>query len=61
MTDRSKQPAVLLRRVAQLEAHLEAEKAAHAKTFDVYRKVLHEVVDLKMRNEAAQIELRGEG
>lgn len=60
MTDRSKQPAVLLRRVAQLEAHLAAEKAAHAKTFDVYREVLYEVVDLKMRIDGAAAELRGD-
>lgn len=51
--------APLKRRVALLEAQLAAEKAAHAKTFDIYRDVMHELVTLKMRNEAALAALAG--
>lgn len=51
--------APLKRRVALLEAQLQAEKAAHAKTFDIYREIMQEVVTLKMRNEAASDALAG--
>ena len=51
--------ALLKRRAALLEAQLAAETAAHKKTFDIYRDVLHEVVTLKMRNEAALDALAG--
>lgn len=49
----------LKRRVALLEAQLAAETAAHKKTFDRYRDVLHEVVTLQIRNAAALAALQG--
>lgn len=58
--DRSKQPAILQRRIRQLEAHLQAEKDAHAKTFAIYRDTLHELVDLKLRQQEASDALEGE-
>lgn len=51
--------APLRRRVALLEARLAAETAAHKKTFQHYSDVMHEVVILKMRNEAALAALQG--
>lgn len=60
MADRSNQPAVLRRKVARLEALLEAEKAAHAKTFDGYRELLWENVELKQRHERAVRVMAGE-
>ena len=47
------------RRVALLEAQLAAEIAAHKKTFVIYSDLLHEVVTLKMRKEAALAALQG--
>ena len=52
--------APLKRRVALLEAKLAAETEAHKKTFEHYRDVLHEMVILKMRNEAAMDALHGD-
>lgn len=59
-TDRTQQPAVMRRRIEALEAHLAAEKAAHAKTFGAYRDVLHELVDLQLRQRRAAEALAGE-
>ena len=47
MEDRPNQPAVLRRKVKRLEALLEAEKIAHAKTFEHYRENLWELVEVK--------------
>ncbi len=47
MADKSSQPAVLRRKVERLEALLEAEKTAHAKTFEHYRETLWELVEVK--------------
>lgn len=52
--------APLNRKIALLEAKLAAEIAAHKKTFEHYRDVTHEVVILKMRNEAALAALDGD-
>lgn len=60
MADRPNQPAVLRRKVELLEALLAAEKAAHAKTFDNYRKLLWENVELKQRHERAVRVMAGE-
>jgi hypothetical protein len=51
--------APLRRRIALLEAKLAAETAAHEKTFGFYRDQLHEIVELKLRNEAALAALAG--
>lgn len=59
-TDRKQQPAALRRRIETLEALLEAEKAAHARTFDNFRTTLWELVDLKQRHKRAMAEMNGE-
>jgi hypothetical protein len=51
--------AVLKRRIAFLEAQLAAREASLEKTFDVYRETLSELVEIKMRNEAALAALSG--
>ena len=51
--------APLKRRVALLEAKLAAETEAHKKTFDVYREVMFELVELKLRHKAADAALNG--
>ena len=61
MADRSNQPAALRRRAELAEARYEAEKEAHAKAFAIYREQLHELVDLRMRMEAAVRAINGEG
>ena len=60
MTDRKNQPAYLRRRIELLEGLLEAEKAAHTRTFDHYRSGLWELVELKQRHARAMAELNGE-
>lgn len=60
MTDRKNQPAALRRRIELLEDMLDAEKEAHARTFDNYRKGLWELVELKQRHRIAMAELAGE-
>ncbi len=60
MTPRKDSPAALRRRVEKLEALLQAEKDAHAKTWAVHRDQLYELVDLRMRIERAQKALQGE-
>ena len=52
--------APLKRRVALLEALLEAEKGAHSRTFIFYREALNDVVELKLRNKAALAALQDE-
>jgi hypothetical protein len=42
-----------------LEAQLAAREASLEKTFDVYRETLSELVEIKMRNEAALAALSG--
>ena len=51
--------APLKRRIAFLEAKLEAEIAAHKQTFDHYRDTVSELVTYKIRNEAALEALQG--
>ena len=51
--------APLRRRIALLEAKLAAETAAHEKTFGFYRETLCELVDYKLRHEAALAALAG--
>ncbi len=60
MTTRKTQPAALRRRIETLEALLEAEKAAHARTFDGYRTTLWELVELKQRHQRAMAAMNGE-
>ena len=59
MADRSRQPAVLLRRIEKLELLLAAEQQAHAKTFEAYRETLYKLVTLKLRNGRALAVLEG--
>ena len=51
--------APLRRRIALLEKKLEAETEAHTKTFDFYRETLCELVEYKLRHEAALAALAG--
>ena len=60
MSDKTKQPAVLLRKIAQLEGRLEAEAMAGAKAWESYRAALYELVDVKLKLEAVEKALRGE-
>lgn len=48
MTDRSRQPAVLLRRIERLEAQLKAEQERSERAWDGYRVALNELVDARM-------------
>lgn len=59
-TPRKDQPAQLKRRIAQLEAHLAAEKGAAMQMWNSYRETLHEAVDLRLRLEAIERALKGE-
>ena len=49
MTDRKRQPAVLLRRIAKLEALLAAEKEISDKANEAYRETLYELVEAQMK------------
>ena len=49
MTDRKRQPAVLLRRIAKLEALLAAEKEISDRLNTAYRSALYELVDAQMK------------
>ena len=49
MPDRKRQPAVLLRRIAKLEALLAAEKEVSDKANAAYRETLYELVDAQMK------------
>ena len=59
MADRSKQPAVLLRKIDRREALLAAEQQAHDKTREAYREKLYEAVELRLRHEHAMAALQG--
>ena len=59
MTDRTNQPAVLRRRAERAEAMLAAEVAAHDKTRAVYREIMYELVDLKLRQVRACQAMQG--
>lgn len=60
MANKSNQPAALRRKIERLEALLDAEREAHAKTFDAYRKTLYDAVDRKLKVERAMGALNGE-
>lgn len=60
MTDRKRQPAVLLRRIERLEVHLEAERQRADKAWNAYADVLHELVDAELRIKRAEAALRGD-
>lgn len=49
MTDRSKQPAVMARKIENLAALLAAEKQASEKMFKAYRETLYELVDCQIK------------
>ena len=55
MTDRTRQPAVLLRRIAKLEALLAAEKEVSDKANTAYRETLYELVDAQMKLKRIEI------
>ena len=60
MTDRTRQPAVLLRRIAKLEALLAAEKEISDKANAEYRETLYELVDAQMKLKRIEDVLRGD-
>ena len=60
MTDRKRQPAVLLRRIVRLEVHLEAERQRADKAWAAYADVLHQLVDAELRIKRAEAALRGD-
>jgi hypothetical protein len=49
------------RKIERLERLLEAERERAEKAWDGYRTALYEAVDLKMKLEAVQMALNGEG
>jgi hypothetical protein len=49
MSDKANQPAVLRRKVERLEALLAAEKETCVNLFAMYREVLYENVDMKIK------------
>ena len=51
--------AALKRRVTLLEAKLAAVTAAHSRTVEVCNTTLHELVEIKLRNQAAIEALQG--
>lgn len=51
--------AALKRRVALLEAKLSNEMAMHDRTTNAYRSTVQELVELKLRNQAAIEALQG--
>ena len=54
MTDRSKQPAVMAKKIEQLEALLAAEKLVSTMTFDRYRDTLYELVNCQIKLKRVQ-------
>lgn len=60
MTDRKRQPAVLLRRIERLEVHLEAERQRADKALAAYADVLHQLVDAELRIKRVEAALRGD-
>lgn len=60
MTDRARQPAVLLRRIERLEVHLEAERQRADKAWNAYADVLHQLVDAELRLKRVEAALRGD-
>lgn len=60
MTDRTRQPAVLLRRIAKLEALLAAEKEISDKANAAYRETLYELVDAQMKLKRIEEVMRGD-
>ena len=60
MTNRKEQPAVLLRKIAQLEGRLQAEARASARAWEGYRAALYELADVQLKLEAVEKALRGE-
>ena len=60
MTDRSRQPAVLLRRIERLEALLAEEEKISEQYRISYRENLHKMVDCQMKLKRIEAALRGE-
>ena len=60
MSERKDQPAALKRRIAVLEGQLEAERRINEHNSMAIREALYELVDLRMRHQAALAALRGE-
>lgn len=60
MSDRKQQPAQLKRRISVLEGQLQAERERAEQAWDGYRKASYELVELRLRQEAAVKALRGE-
>ena len=60
MTDHKEQPAQLKRRIRVLEGQLQAERDRAEKAWEGYRAAAYELVELRLRQEAATKALRGE-
>lgn len=60
MSERKEQPAELKRRIKVLEGQLQAERSRADKAWEGYRSVAYELVELRLRQEAAERALRGE-
>jgi len=60
LSERKDQPAQLKRRIKVLEGRLQAERDRADKAWDGYRSAAYELVELRLRQEAAEKALRGE-
>jgi len=60
MTDRKRQPAVLLRRIERLEAQLRAEREISDRAQTAYRDALYELCDVQLKLKRVEAALRGD-
>lgn len=60
MTDRTRQPAYLLRKIERLEALLAAETKRADQSFEHYREVLYKLVDAELTIKRIQAALQGD-
>lgn len=60
MTDRTRQPAVLLRKIERLEAHLAAANERADKAFAAYRDVLYRMVEAELTIKRIRAVLQGD-
>ena len=60
MADRSRQPAVLLRKIARLEARLAETEAQRRRHSDYERELIYRVVDAELKLQRLQAVMNGE-
>jgi len=60
MTDRTRQPAYLLRKIERLEAMLAAETKRADQAFEHYRSTLYELVDAQLTIRRIRAALQGD-